>query len=154
MHRTYENEDIAVLWNSDKCFHSRKCVEGCPNAFNPTRRPWINLSGAETKEIWQAVSRCPSGALSVVYKHDVEVVLKAEEHRSIALLGDKEIGECDYQVTADGYNIFHTGVSREYEGKGIARRLVYKVIEEAEKHSVNVTASCSYAVKVLSETAR
>lgn len=39
----------------------------------------------------------------------------------------------------------------EYAGKGIARRLVYKVIEAAEKSKVPIGATCSYAVKILKE---
>jgi predicted GNAT family acetyltransferase len=37
----------------------------------------------------------------------------------------------------------------EYNGKGIARRLVYKVTEEAEKRKMSVIPTCSYAKKVL-----
>ena len=34
MHRLYENDDIAIFWNSSICIHSRKCVTGCPEAFD------------------------------------------------------------------------------------------------------------------------
>ena len=149
MHRLYENEDIAVFWNSEKCFHSKKCVHGSPATFNPARKPWIQLGHAQSKEIWQAISQCPSRALSCVYRHDVDIVMDAENCRSIAYHGDEEIGECDYQVSESGWNIYHTGVLREFEGKGIAKRLVYKVLEEAERNCAKVQASCSYARKIL-----
>ena len=71
--------------------------------------------------------------------------------RSIATDNGKEIGECDFEVTGSGWNIYHTGVSSEYQGKSIAKRLVYKVIEEAERKCVDVVATCSYARKVLDE---
>ena len=32
-----------------------------------------------------------------------------------------------------------------------AKRLVYKLLEEAERNCVDVTATCSYAMKVLEE---
>ncbi len=151
MHRLYENDDIAVFWNSDKCFHAKRCVHGSPKTFDPKRKPWIDLRHAETKEIWQAISECPSGALSCIYRHNINVVMDPENCRSIAMDGDKIIGECEYQVTEKGWNIYHTGVRPEYGGKGIAKRLVYKVLEEAERSCAGTMASCSYARKILDE---
>ena len=53
-------------------------------------------------------------------------------------------------IVVDGnWDIYHTGVSEEYRGKGIAKRLVYKLLEEAERNEVKVTATCSYAKKML-----
>ena len=43
MHRVYENDDIVVFWDSEKCRHARKCVEGSPVTFNILNKPWINL---------------------------------------------------------------------------------------------------------------
>ena len=149
MHRLYDNEDIVIFWNSDKCFHAKRCVHGCPGVFNPGSKPWINLSGAETKEIWQAISQCPSGVLTCLYRHDIDVTLDLNDHRSIAIDDGSEIGECCYQVTESGWDIYHTGVSPDYQGKGIAKRLVYKVLEEAERNDIKVTATCSYAKKLL-----
>ena len=132
------------------------------------------MSGAPTAQIWQTVSQCPSGALSCVYNHDIRVIFDEERQCSLALDGDKEIGECCYETDAgDGrtneavsgsgsadepaggenhtaaWTIVHTGVRPEYEGKGIAKRLVYKVTEEAEKRKIAVIPVCSYAAKVL-----
>ena len=67
----------------------------------------------------------------------------------IATDNGKEISECDFEATDSGWNIYHTGVSPEYQGKGIAKRLVYKVIEEAGRKCMNVVATCSYARKML-----
>ena len=56
MHRMYENDDIVIFWNSEKCFHAKQCVHGSPRTFNPNRKPWICLDGSDTKEVWQAIS--------------------------------------------------------------------------------------------------
>ena len=69
----------------------------------------------------------------------------------MAFDGEKQIGECDYQETESGWVIYHTEVSPDYGGKGIAKRLVYKVIEAAEQSKNQVHATCSYAAKVLAE---
>ena len=151
MHRMYENDDIVIFWNSEKCFHAKQCVHGSPRTFNPNRKPWICLDGSDTKEVWQAISKCPSGALSCLYRHNIEVKTEPENCRSVAFDGDKEIGECDYQVAEGGWNIYHTEVIQEYGSRGIARRLVYKVIEEAERSKVKIGATCSYALKILEE---
>ena len=151
MHRLYENEDLVVFWNSEKCFHAKKCVTGSPKTFNINKKPWINLGGADNKEVWQAIEKCPSGALSCLYRHNIEVIFDSENNRSVAIDGDKEIGECDYEVSDVGWNIYHIEVLPEYEGKGIAKRLVYKLLEESEKNKVRLEATCSYARKVIEE---
>ena len=149
MHRTYENEDIAIFWDSEKCYHAKRCVGSSPKTFDPGRRPWIDPGQADTAEIWQAVSKCPSGALTCVYKHEIRVEFDSDGNRSVALLGEDMIGECDYQEKEDGWEIYHTGVEPEYEGRGIAKRLVFRVVEEAERQKKKVIPVCSYAAKIL-----
>ncbi len=149
MHRTYENEDITVFWDSEKCRHARKCVEGNPNVFDINRRPWIDLSKAATAGIWQVIEGCPTGALTCIYNHDIKVAFDEDNMRSAAYDNNRKIGECDYQATPDGWVIYHTEVDLEYSSKGIAKRLVYKITEEAERRKIPVIPTCSYAVKVL-----
>lgn len=149
MHRLYSNNDISVFWDSDKCFHAKRCVTGCPEAFDITKRPWINIDNAPTAKVWKAVSNCPSGALTVTYNHDITVNFDEADDRSVAYAASRRIGECDYDVTEDGWVIYHTEVDEEFGGKGIAKRLVYAVVEQAEKQGINVAATCSYARKVL-----
>ena len=151
MHRLYKNEDLVVFWNSEKCFHAKKCVTGSSKTFNINKKPWINLEGADNKEVWLAIEKCPSGALSCLYRHNIDVVYDFENCRSVAFDGDKLVGECDYEVSDGGWNIYHTEVLSEYEGKGIAKRLVYKLLEESEKSKVSQEATCSYARKVIEE---
>ena len=149
MHRIYENDDITVFWDSDKCYHAKRCVTGCPAVFDFERRPWIDLSQGSNPDIWQTVSKCPSGALTVAANLDVSVEFDEEGHRSVAYLNDRQVGECDYRESGQGWTIVHTEVDPEYGGKGIAKRLVYKVTEAAERRKKEVIPVCSYAVKVL-----
>ena len=151
MHRLYENGDISVFWDSDKCRHAKECVNGCPEAFNIMRKPWIDISKAPTAKVWQAVSRCPSGALTCIYNHEVTIEYDKENSRSIAFYSDKIIGECDYEENENGWVIYHTEVDEKYTGKGIAKRLVHKLIQEAERSNNAIDATCSYAAKILGE---
>ena len=61
----YSNEEITVVWKPDVCQHSGKCFNGLKEVFNPKRRPWIDMSKAETQQIIDQVKKCPSGALSI-----------------------------------------------------------------------------------------
>lgn len=149
MHRMYCNGEIVIFWDSEKCYHARRCVTGSPKTFDINRRPWIDPSQAPSAEIWQAISKCPSGALSCVYDHGISVVFNEESSKSEAYDGEKLIGECDYIASSDQWTITHTEVSPEYGGKGIAKRLVYKVTEEAERRGAKIVPLCSYAAKVL-----
>ncbi len=151
MHRIYENGDLVVFWDSDKCYHAKRCVTGSPKTFDPTRKPWIDLSKDENARIWQAIEKCPSGALTCQYRHDVDVTMDAEGHRSVARLDGVEIGECEYSVDVSGWNIYHTFVKPEHEGQGIAKRLVFTILEAAERDKTAVTATCSYARKIIGE---
>ncbi|MEQ9763784.1 GNAT family N-acetyltransferase [Streptococcus sp. ZJ151] len=82
----------------------------------------------------------------------VTISFKAEEQRSVAHDGSKEIGECTYQVTGEVWNINHTFVDSEYGGQGIAKKLVEKIIWQAREANVNVSASCSYAINLFNKT--
>ena len=152
MHRTYENEDIVIFWNSEKCFHAKRCVVGSPKTFDPARRPWIQLGLAENPEVWQAIEQCPSGALSVVYRFGIDVRLEEDRNRSAAYEGDTLVGECEILGSDGHWTIVHTGVRPEYEGRGIAKRLVYAVLEAAERRGIEVSATCSYAQRILGDT--
>ena len=150
MHRTYENDDIVIFWNSEKCFHAKQCIQGSPKTFRPGGKPWIRLDNTtDNAEVWKAIEKCPSGAVSVLFKHGIEVVMEPDRCRSAAYDGENLIGECEYEETPDGWCIYHTGVRSAYEGKGIAKRLVYAVLEVGERKGVSITATCSYAKRVM-----
>ena len=151
MHRIYENDDIVVFWNSEKCFHSKKCVTGSPLTFDPMRKPWIDVTKDKNSNIWQTIETCPSGALSCAYRHGIDVKMDEINSRSMACDGNKEMGECCFSRDNNGICIYHTGVNPAYEGKGIAKRLVYTILEYAERNKLEVSATCSYAKKVISD---
>jgi predicted GNAT family acetyltransferase len=78
----------------------------------------------------------------------VKIEFDEKNNRTIALDDNKIIGECDYIVSEDGWNIVHTEVEETYKGQGIARQLVNCVLENAR---VKVKADCSYARRVIEE---
>ncbi len=62
----YTKGDITVVWKPEQCIHSTVCWKGLKDVFDPKKRPWVNMEGADAEQIAEQVSRCPSGALSYV----------------------------------------------------------------------------------------
>ncbi len=79
----------------------------------------------------------------------IEIVFKEEDKKSIAYDFDKKIGECDFEETNDTWNITHTEVSVDYQGQGIAKKLVENVIQNAKRLNKKIEATCSYAQKLI-----
>lgn len=72
-----------------------------------------------------------------------------EQNKSVAYDDNIQIGECDFIEIENCWNIVHTEVDNSYQGQGIARKLVEKVIENAKIYDKTVVADCSYAKKIL-----
>ncbi len=62
--KKYSNGEITVVWKPGVCIHSAICFHSLPQVFDPGKRPWITMAGADTERIIQQVNNCPSGALS------------------------------------------------------------------------------------------
>jgi uncharacterized Fe-S cluster protein YjdI len=61
--REYSRPEIRVEWYASRCIHSGACIRALPAAFDPARRPWIDVSAADADALANAVMRCPTGAL-------------------------------------------------------------------------------------------
>lgn len=62
--KNYDNGEITVVWQPHKCIHSAICFRGLPSVFDPQKRPWVTIDGADSAMIVAQVEKCPSGALS------------------------------------------------------------------------------------------
>ena len=81
----------------------------------------------------------------------IRIVFEEAERQSAAYDGDKPIGECQYNVDRTGkWVIMHTGVRPEYNGRGIAKRLVECIIEAAREKQTKIIPVCSYAQRMMS----
>lgn len=79
----------------------------------------------------------------------VKIIFVKEQNKSVAYDDNIQIGECDFIEIENCWNIVHTEVDNSYQGQGIARKLVEKVIENAKENRKKVIAECSYAKKIL-----
>jgi uncharacterized Fe-S cluster protein YjdI len=115
--KKYANKDITVTWEPEKCIHSRQCFGNLMKVFDPRKRPWINLEGADTESIKKAIDGCPSGALGY-YSNEADVGSNTnsteqinEDAIRIKLLSNGPIefnGECVI-IDKDGNESYKTG---------------------------------------------
>jgi uncharacterized Fe-S cluster protein YjdI len=68
----YSNGEITVLWQPALCIHSGICARGLREVFDPSRKPWIDVNNANSAAIIAQVKQCPSGALAIEEKNNVE----------------------------------------------------------------------------------
>lgn len=79
----------------------------------------------------------------------LEIKFELKNNRAIAYDNNVEIGECAFVEMGGCWNIVHTEVSTLYQGQGIAKKLVEKVMENANIYNKVLSAECSYAKRVL-----
>ena len=80
----------------------------------------------------------------------IDIVFEQDRNRSAAYINGNQIGECEFSVSENVWMITHTGVRSEYGGRGIAKKLVLKVIESARTNNAKIVPICSYAEKLMS----
>ncbi|MGH2754131.1 MAG: (4Fe-4S)-binding protein [Actinomycetota bacterium] len=61
--RTYESDEIRVMWDASRCIHVANCLRALPEVFDVRARPWIDINGASAERVAEAVLTCPTGAL-------------------------------------------------------------------------------------------
>ena len=79
----------------------------------------------------------------------MKILFEKDKNRSVAYDEKKEIGECVFLEQNDDWNIVHTEVDADYQGQGIARKLVENIMENAKKYHKRTIADCSYAKRVI-----
>ena len=62
--RRYRNDDITVYWKPSACVHASYCYQELIEVFDPSRRPWVEMSGSTTERIIEVVNMCPTEALT------------------------------------------------------------------------------------------
>lgn len=79
----------------------------------------------------------------------IKIEFLKSKNKVIALDNNILVGECEFIIDNDIWNIVHTYVDEIYRGTGVAKRLIIFVIDEAKKNNKKVVADCSYAKKIL-----
>lgn len=79
----------------------------------------------------------------------IKIEFLKSKNKVIALDNNILVGECEFIINNDIWNIVHTYVDEIYIGTGVAKHLVIFIIDEAKKNNKKVVADCSYAKKIL-----
>lgn len=103
--KKYTNGEVTVVWKSHLCIHSRKCFTGLPEVFDPRKRPWIEMMGADSARIEEQVKRCPSGALSCYYNGANEPEKVIEDGVKVEVVAGGPL-----LVTGDVYIVHKSGL--------------------------------------------
>ena len=82
-------------------------------------------------------------------QEEILINFNQRESRSVALNEGNIIGYCQYKEEKNVWSITHTVVKQEFGGRGIAKRLVLAVIDEARKQNKKINPICSYAKKMM-----
>ena len=82
-------------------------------------------------------------------QEEIIINFNQRESRSVALNEGNIIGYCQYKEENNIWSITHTVVKQEFGGRGIAKRLVLAVIDEARKQNKKINPICSYAKKMM-----
>lgn len=106
MEKEYKNDRIVVKWEPEKCIHSTKCWKGLLPVFDPRRKPWVDLSAAETEEIIAQIDKCPSGALSWKFIHgdnkesstSGETIVEAMKNGPLILYGNVQVKNSEGKI--------------------------------------------------------
>lgn len=60
----YEGRDVGILFDGERCIHSRNCVLTLPEVFVANGgRDWIKPDNASVEDIIALAKNCPSGAI-------------------------------------------------------------------------------------------
>jgi CDGSH-type Zn-finger protein/uncharacterized Fe-S cluster protein YjdI len=62
----YQGKDVSVKWDGRLCIHVGECGRAKGDLFVGGRDPWCQPDLAQNEEVADVISRCPSGALTMV----------------------------------------------------------------------------------------
>ncbi len=79
----------------------------------------------------------------------IRIEFERETKRALAYDEKLLVGECTFEEKENVWNINHTFVNGNYQGQGIAKKLVLTVIDNAKAEGKEIIADCSYAAKVI-----
>jgi uncharacterized protein len=76
---------------------------------------------------------------------DVKLLLNQKRSGAFYIMdGEKEMAEMVVSIHEKDLTVYHTEVKPEFEGKGLAKKLLLAMVEYARKEGIKVIALCPY----------
>lgn len=85
----------------------------------------------------------------------MEILIKEEGSKGAAIAQDmdKKVGEMTYSIAgADLIIIDHTDVDPAYNGKGVGKQLLYKIVAMARERNIKIMPLCPFAAAMFKKT--
>jgi uncharacterized protein len=77
--------------------------------------------------------------------NEIELITDNNGESAFAIEDDgKRIAEMVVSIESGKLTVFHTEVKQQYEGQGIAKRLLNYMVTYAREHDLKVVPLCSY----------
>ena len=111
----YKSEKISVSFAPSVCIHAAECIKGLPNVFDTSKKPWVNVAGANPEEIIEVIDMCPSGALKYeLIDYEPELEKKKMEKTKITVMpngplmieGNLTVNKMSGENIKDGEKLF------------------------------------------------
>ncbi|MGN6542282.1 MAG: GNAT family N-acetyltransferase [Ginsengibacter sp.] len=75
----------------------------------------------------------------------VELTLNEKKHgRFYINENDEQIAEMQIGISGNDLTVYHTEVSSDHEGRGLAKKLLSAMVDYARKNQLKVIALCPY----------
>lgn len=84
----------------------------------------------------------------------MEILLKEESSKGFAMAreNDKRAGMMTYSIAGQELIIIdHTDVGPEYSGKGVGKKMLYKIVEMARDKNIKIIPLCPFAAAMFNK---
>lgn len=85
----------------------------------------------------------------------MEILIKEEGNKGAAIAQDmdKKVGEMTYSIAGAALIIIdHTDVDPAYNGKGVGKQLLYKIVAMARERNIKIMPLCPFAAAMFKKT--
>jgi hypothetical protein len=80
---------------------------------------------------------------------DIQINESESKGMSLAKENDKQVGSMTYSIAGPELIIIdHTDVDPAYNGKGVGKQLLYKIVEMARQKNIKIIPLCPFAASM------
>jgi hypothetical protein len=85
----------------------------------------------------------------------MEIKLTEDQTKGVAIAKEngKKAGKMTYSITSGGFIIIdHTEVEPSFNGKGVGKQLLYKIVEMAREKNIKIMPLCPFVKAMFQKT--